>query len=164
MLGASAFKSYNSPGTRPEVNEMDALVRCPRCWKRVPQTARFCRRCGCALPPAILPTPPARNCGGPNSAALLQFLLMGAAALAGLALFTTVTHHPPRYGPPPLIQTSPPPVPDPWFDSWDDRRSSKHHTWPDRQRTRRYPSDGLPTDVDPPPMPEEPLPSQGDPQ
>jgi hypothetical protein len=78
---------------------MDALVRCPRCWKRDPATARFCRRCGCALtrsaPPPPIPVSgaafaPAR--GGRGVRMLLALLVTGAFALLGLLIIGSLVH------------------------------------------------------------------------
>jgi hypothetical protein len=43
---------------------------CPRCRKLLPDHARFCRRCGDALPPAQIPPAAARTTGHPLLACL----------------------------------------------------------------------------------------------
>ena len=96
---------------------MELLVRCPRCWKRVPETSRYCRRCGCALTSATPPPLPhsksnAAAAGeGGGLAALLGLLMMGGMILIGLMLFTAVDQRRCPLAPPPP-SASPAPAPD----------------------------------------------------
>jgi hypothetical protein len=75
---------------------MDALVRCPRCWKRGPGAARFCRRCGCALarsvPPPLPASAPSAPGRGRGAGLLLRLVVLCAFAMAGLLIFGSLTH------------------------------------------------------------------------
>jgi hypothetical protein len=70
---------------------MDGQVRCPRCWKRGPQTAKFCRRCGCALTGvAAIPRMPRQAPIVPRTGrqgTLLALVVSGAFILLGLLIF-----------------------------------------------------------------------------
>jgi len=67
-----------------------AQLKCPRCWKRVPEAARFCRRCGYPLHAPVIwhdsgPTPG----GGPALGLLWAlFILAALAALFFWGMFT----------------------------------------------------------------------------
>jgi hypothetical protein len=71
-----------------------AQTKCPRCWKRVPEAARFCRRCGYALQPTApqggrsQPNHAARSSGLPLGLIWLLFILAMMGALFFWGMFT----------------------------------------------------------------------------
>lgn len=81
---------------------MEERVRCARCWKRVPLSARFCRRCGYALKSVPVVTPVPRRGSGPPF-----FLLILVVGWVGCSVgrFWSI---PVRHAPGPL--GSPPPI------------------------------------------------------
>lgn len=81
---------------------MDERVRCARCWKRVPATARFCRRCGYTLKPVMAPPPPAKSTCGSRPPCLLLILAGGWLAFT----FLRFTFHSARYAPLPAMGPS----------------------------------------------------------
>jgi hypothetical protein len=134
---------------------MDGQIRCPRCWKRGPQAAKFCRRCGCALT-GIGPLPRAQAAvvarkGGPG--ALLGLLISGAFILLGLLIFGSLSRTPA-----PVMNSWPatvnesetatvdPPdpviVPEQTPRSYDDSdRERMKHAWQDHPESREYHED-----------------------
>lgn len=83
---------------------MDAFVRCPRCWKHVPNGAQYCPRCGSSLSaakPAVAVIPRSRPGGGGGLTALLLFLVMGAFGLM-IMLFVATTRVPVMVPPAPV--------------------------------------------------------------
>lgn len=91
---------------------MDTSVRCPRCWKHIPASVRFCPRCGSALsgtvatkaiPPRSRSTPPG---GGSGVTALLIFLVIGAFGLM-VMLFVGSHSAVPVVFPPAPVQVQP---------------------------------------------------------
>lgn len=82
---------------------MDGLIRCPRCWKHVPDTSKFCRRCGSALVRAapVPPPPLERPRGSWAPAAMVVFMVMAAFVPFGM-LYTSSR--------PPMVSPPPPPV------------------------------------------------------
>ena len=100
---------------------MEALVRCGHCWKRVPATARFCRRCGFALHP---PLPPPRPRLGGGIVAALALLTIGVVLFAGMIGFRSLAV------PQPLEPSATPaePAPAPWPDSVQSDRPDERKT------------------------------------
>lgn len=141
---------------------MEALVRCPRCWKRVPETSRFCRRCGQALSaPPPLPPPGQQGsspAAGSGIAALLSFILMGAVSVIGIALFSASMHPTPPAPPPVIIEGDPPDATGPSIPA-PSHHDGRRHEFPDRYRhswdrsSTRYWRERQPDDSDAPPSP-----------
>lgn len=98
---------------------MDTLIRCPRCWKHLPSSARFCPRCGSAqamatpivAPPAPVPQRRRRSCGWGGSM-LFWSILFSVIGTGFLNLFSRMTvMHPVMSPPPPPVMIAPPPAP-----------------------------------------------------
>jgi len=138
---------------------MDGQIRCPRCWKRGPQSAKFCRRCGCALT-GVGPLPRAQAAvgarrGGPG--VLLGLLISGAFILLGLLIFSSLTHTPAPFmnswpatvneSETATIDPSPPVVvvPDQTPPSYaGPERERMKHSWQEHPENREYHDDYRP--------------------